>query len=554
MPTPEELELAEAVDRVLASRSAKKLVVAGPGAGKTTLFGRLLDQAPGTVDDRLVLTFINNLKSDLERGLGDRARVSTLHGYCQSLLHKTAQLRGGLTADFVCYPGLAALIKRDWEWLKAAPSPKFVDLMRSLACEAEQEAFYVSRGDFYDAVDFDDSVYRVCRGLSVAPELIPAHALVLVDEFQDFNRMEAEIIGLLSRGSSIVIAGDDDQALYSVLRGASWDHIRAHYAGEDYEVFQLPFCMRCPEVIVGAINDITTRAAAEGKLEGRIEKPFRYFPPVKEVDSRENPYIDLVRTSVQSGPANYFGRYVEQLIRAVPEADYEKAAEKFEPCILVIGSAPYLPQVRAYLVEVGLLPPGTADDQQDRELGLEMIHQNPGSNLGWRIVLAYADQALARAAVQHSAARAVPLGEVLSEDFKKAILDEANALAAKRVAAAQEEVATSDALPRVLLTSFEGSKGLSAQHVVLVGLHDGDLPRQPAAISDIEICKFLVGLTRTKKKCTIVAARRFGQIAKTLSTLVGWIHSDRLNHVEINADYWRKQLESSSAVSEFSKS
>ena len=63
-------ELKTTVDRVLASKARKKLVVAGPGAGKTTLFRKLLDGTAGTTDQRLVLTFINNLKTDLEGSLG----------------------------------------------------------------------------------------------------------------------------------------------------------------------------------------------------------------------------------------------------------------------------------------------------------------------------------------------------------------------------------------------------------------------------------------------------------------------------------------------------
>jgi len=102
-------------------------------------------------------------------------------------------------------------------------------------------------------VDFDDGVYRVYRGLSDNTELNPRYELVLIDEFQDFNALEAGVNSLLAGRHPIVIAGDDDQALYSQLRSASWDHIRAHHTGDEYEVFELPFCMRCTEVVVAAV-------------------------------------------------------------------------------------------------------------------------------------------------------------------------------------------------------------------------------------------------------------------------------------------------------------
>jgi len=180
-------------------------------------------------------------------------------------------------------------------------------------------------------VDFDDSVYRALSQMTNDKALIPAYKLVLIDEFQDFNRMEASIIDLLSEKNQIVIAGDDDQALYSQLRSASWDHIRAHYVGGHYEIFELPFCMRCPEVIVGAVTDILKKALDSKKLDGRIPKPYRYYEPIKGADSAKYPKIDLVETSVQRTNANYFGRYIEQCIRAIPQADVDSAEKNNEP-------------------------------------------------------------------------------------------------------------------------------------------------------------------------------------------------------------------------------
>jgi hypothetical protein len=41
-------ELKEAIDRILQSSGRKKLVVAGPGTGKTTLFRALLEAGSGS--------------------------------------------------------------------------------------------------------------------------------------------------------------------------------------------------------------------------------------------------------------------------------------------------------------------------------------------------------------------------------------------------------------------------------------------------------------------------------------------------------------------------
>jgi superfamily I DNA/RNA helicase len=142
---PEE-ELQAALERILRSSSTKKLVVAGPGTGKTYLFKRVLESSPGERDRRLVLTFINNLKIDLERSLSDLAGVFTLHGYCQSLLRRRPALRGHLTKDFRCFPGLASIIKTDWSYIREGDAPTFVDLMRNLVSD-ERTEFYLARGN-----------------------------------------------------------------------------------------------------------------------------------------------------------------------------------------------------------------------------------------------------------------------------------------------------------------------------------------------------------------------------------------------------------------------
>jgi superfamily I DNA/RNA helicase len=531
-------ELDEAIGRILASKSPKKLVVAGPGAGKTTVFRKLLDGSAGRADDRLVLTFINNLKADLEGSLGDAAGVFTLHGYCQQLLHRREELRGGLSAKFRCYPGLASLIKQDWEYLRGSKAPLFIDLMRHLECLADQENFYLERANYYDAVDFDDSVYRVQSRLTADGSLTPTYDLVLIDEFQDFNKMEAGVIEALAEASSIVIAGDDDQALYSQLRGASWDHIRTHYESGHYEIFELPFCMRCPEVIVQAVGDIISRARAGNRLDGRIDKPYRYFEPVKGEDSKRYPTIELVETSVQRGNANYFGQYIEKCIRAIPEADVKLAAENGEPVVLIIGSDPYRRQVREYLEKKGLVTAAEESSVSEREQALEILAEDPQSNLGWRIILSCGDDTVARAIMRAVALVGTPLANAIPAADRDAILTEAKAWEANRVQEKDDDVPVK--VPPVKVVSFEGSKGASAQYVFLLGLQAGDMPRNPADIKDIEICRFLVGLTRTKKKCEILVTKRFGEKFKRRSVFLGWIKPVRYSEKQVDATYWKK--------------
>src|SRR5713101_8527678 len=110
--------------------------------------------------------------------------------------------------------------------------------MRSLHDES-LVAFYLARGNYYDAVDFDDTVYRAYKQLSDQRDLVPTFRLVLIDEYQDFNALEAGFIERLAERSPILIAGDDDQALYAQLRDSSCTYIRSLYRGGVFDVFEL---------------------------------------------------------------------------------------------------------------------------------------------------------------------------------------------------------------------------------------------------------------------------------------------------------------------------
>src|SRR5258708_10416779 len=116
----------------------------------------------------------------------------------------------------------------DWEEVHGGKAPHFIGLMRDLQ-ESKHAEFYQVRSNYYDAVEFDDSVFRVFGRVREQPATLGTRDLILVDEYQDFNRLEAAFIDLLAQDSPIVIVADDDQALYSQLPGSSHAFIRLLY-------------------------------------------------------------------------------------------------------------------------------------------------------------------------------------------------------------------------------------------------------------------------------------------------------------------------------------
>jgi superfamily I DNA/RNA helicase len=535
-----EAELKEAIDRIVESNHPKKIVVAGPGAGKTSLFKQLLSKSRKANSEarHLVVTFISDLADELKRDLADLADVSTFHGHCKLLLHRNPYLREGLREDFTVFPKLASLIKSDWLLLKGGDqAPHFVKLMRE-AIDNDTTEFFLDRSNYYNAVSFDDMVFRVYLKLLARPPAAEAHELILVDEYQDFNLLEVSILELLSNKSPIVVAGDDDQVLYGRLRSSNWNFIRDLYSSPKYQHCELPFCLRCPEVVINAFNDVVQAATAAGYLDGRIPKAYRYFPFYKESDSAAHPKIHVMRTSIQkSGTGNYFGRVIERVVGSIPSKYIKDSHEGGYPTVLIIGNKQYLTQVSAYLKGQGHAlderDHGEGDEEKiTREDGLRVLKEDAESILGWRIMFEVDQPAFfTEGAAEILSASA--FWETIPDEYRERISGEAQKL---EVAAVQKKRPKAElGKPTIKLTSFQSAKGLSAQYVFVIGVHDGDLPRKPDKIGDIEICKFLVALTRTRKQCYLLWTNRFAGIPKRPSTFLSWIGISRKQLTYVDA-------------------
>lgn len=126
--------------------------------------------------------------------------------------------------------------------------------------------------------------------------------------------------------------------------------------------------------------------------------------------------------------------------------------------------------------------------------------------------------------IRRSVASGENLYELLPVDFKQKILAAAEKLELATLDEAKPEpLPENHDVPTIKLVSFEGSKGLSAQHVFVVGVHEGELPHDAQQIRDLEVCKFLVALTRTRKQCHVMTTARFSDAPRRPSIFVAWL-------------------------------
>src|SRR5262249_26818230 len=94
-----------------------------------------------------------------------------------------------------------------------------------------------------NVVDFDDLLLDwkalLARGDALAHQLSGEVHHVLVDEFQDTNRLQAEIAELLAASSeNLCVVGDDAQSIYS-FRGAEFENILNFPRQKETEVHRL---------------------------------------------------------------------------------------------------------------------------------------------------------------------------------------------------------------------------------------------------------------------------------------------------------------------------
>jgi superfamily I DNA/RNA helicase len=517
---------------IVNSSSDKRVIVAGPGTGKTFTFKEVIRSftSPRSV---LIFTLINNLADDLRTDFHDEkyeaVEVTTFHGYCKRLLYSK------LGVDSIYFPELPQLIAQDagllgYKWTIKDFSEAFADI----AGDSPALKFFLKRATFYNAAGHGDSVYKVYTHYIKNKETVPAYGLVIADEYQDFNKLEASLVRLLAEKSPILIAGDDDQAVYG-FRKASTKYIRDLYSDSSYENFNLPYSSRCPEVLVEATKKIISKATDQGLMGDRIAgKDFLSYWPDKFMYSNKYAKISVAHCSYDKTAQLLVKEHIEKIV-----ADENLTGEEEEIQFLIIGaeSQHRLDSLAMYLsssLDTSKYEIVVKNTNSEKKIhfGYRLLSKDPRSSLGWRIIVDSDPPKDLIKIIRASYEENIALRDLLSEEYVDVHLQRMEELLSSSEDSSIDNMDSPQKV-RVRLTNFLGSKGLSALHVLIYEFHDDVLPKNGSQADEGDVCRLVVALTRAKRSCLIVTfkvfSRAYGRSLDKKSSMLKMIPTEMLS-------------------------
>jgi len=330
------------------------LVLAGAGSGKTRTVvyrvARLLEDGvePGAV---MLLTFTNRAAREMLSRVGallgqDAGRVmgGTFHSVGNRLLRRFGErlgypgnygildredsqdLMGAALADVVPstpgrrLPGAAVLLEvysfvintgRSLEEVVAKRFPQFSGDLDTMQAVFRR---YLERKRGAQVMDYDDLLLNwlllLRRHDDVRRQLAARFRHVLVDEYQDTNKLQADIIDLMLGGErNLMVVGDDAQSIYA-FRGAEYANILSfpdRYA--DCSTFRLETNYRSLPPILALAN------------ASIVHNPHQFPKQLRPVRSGGEPPVVCAAPSPESQAAFVAQQILEFLDAGVPLAE-----------------------------------------------------------------------------------------------------------------------------------------------------------------------------------------------------------------------------------------
>ncbi|MBK9322079.1 MAG: UvrD-helicase domain-containing protein [Bdellovibrionaceae bacterium] len=238
------------------------LILAGAGSGKTTVLvsrtGRMISEKIAKADEICVLTFTNKAAKELKHRVSAKvgAQVKkglwagTFHSFGLQILRRFHR-QAGLSSHFgiVDQSDCSSILKELLKDIKNSSKENFDTdkllnmindrrtgmAMKTVAFDEYHEMAEVltpkfnKRLEILGVVDFEGLLIKPLELFREHPESLEkvqsAFSQVMVDEFQDTNRLQMELIHqLVKTHNNITVVGDDDQSIYG-WRGAEVKNI-----------------------------------------------------------------------------------------------------------------------------------------------------------------------------------------------------------------------------------------------------------------------------------------------------------------------------------------
>mgnify|MGYP002308507645 CR=1 FL=1 len=340
------MKLNEAQSKAVSHVDGPMMVIAGPGSGKTTVITKrikyLIESAGVSPADILVITFTRAAAGEMQQrframtpGKEYPVRFGTFHSifywilktaYGQSMLRVISEeeKRGNIeqilhtmelsyenkeeiVSSIVSQVSLVKCDMMDVEnyYSKDMPEHAFRELYRRLDAELKRRKL----------IDFDDMMVLCYELLTARPDILDKcrslFPYIMVDEFQDSNRIQYEIFRMLANPrQNACIVGDDDQSVYG-FRGAR-PEIMLNFT-KDYpkaETVLLNVNYRCSKNILRTAMEVI--GCNTRRFKKQLDTPNEEGMPVtcKEFDNPREEYMCVVaalkkRMERGEDPASY---------------------------------------------------------------------------------------------------------------------------------------------------------------------------------------------------------------------------------------------------------
>jgi len=285
-------------DKAVRTIEGPLLILAGAGSGKTRVIiartSYMLAQgvAPESI---LAVTFTNKAANEMRQRLSgmiepERAKkvtMCTFHALCVRVLRQDIE-RLGYKKTFSIYDqgDQLGLIKKIITRTAARDEKLDPNVAKNLISKAKNSGWSEPRpGDeetlaaavfaryqqelkTLNAVDFDDLLLLTVKLLNEHPDVRERwwrrFRYIMVDEFQDTNRLQLDLVSLLAKSPehlpdqvpNVAVVGDDDQSIYG-WRGAEVSNIlefEAHFSNPT--VIKLEQNYRSTNIILGTANSL----------------------------------------------------------------------------------------------------------------------------------------------------------------------------------------------------------------------------------------------------------------------------------------------------------